>query len=107
MHDFVRSGRGELDRQKVVDCWNRIFGHRPFVNLLPEGEFPDVAHVAGTNRIDLSAHADSRTGRYVLCSAEDNLIKGAGGQAIQSMNVCQGTEVGERLRGNLWTTERA
>ena len=89
---------GELDRQKVVDCWNRIFGHRPFVNLLPEGEFPDVAHVAGTNRIDLSVHADSRTGRYVLCSAEDNLIKGAGGQAIQSMNVCQGYEEGAGLR---------
>ena len=89
---------GELDRQKVVDCWNRIFGHRPFVNLLPEGEFPDVAHVAGTNRIDLSVHADSRTGRYVLCSAEDNLIKGAGGQAIQSMNACQGYEEGAGLR---------
>ncbi len=89
---------GELDRQKVVDCWNRIFGNRPFVNLLPEGEFPDVAHVAGTNRIDLSVHADSRTGRYVLCSAEDNLIKGAGGQAIQSMNVCQGYEEGAGLR---------
>ena len=89
---------GELDRQKVVDCWNRIFGHRPFVNLLPEGEFPGVAHVAGTNRIDLSVHADSRTDRYVLCSAEDNLIKGAGGQAIQSMSACQGYEEGAGLR---------
>jgi N-acetyl-gamma-glutamyl-phosphate reductase len=83
---------GNPDRERVMVCWNRIFGDRPFVNLLPEGEFPDVAHVAGTNRIDLSVHADTRTGRYVLCSAEDNLIKGAGGQAIQSMNVCQGYE---------------
>lgn len=83
---------GNPDRERVMICWNRIFGDRPFVNLLPEGEFPDVAHVAGTNRIDLSVHADTRTGRYVLCSAEDNLIKGAGGQAIQSMNVCQGYE---------------
>jgi N-acetyl-gamma-glutamyl-phosphate reductase len=81
---------GELDRKKVIDCWSRVFGHRPFVNLLPEGEFPDVAHVTGTNRIDLCVEADSRTGRYTLCSAEDNLIKGAGGQAIQSMNICQG-----------------
>jgi len=88
---------GELDREKVIDCWRRIFDHRPFVNLLPEGEFPDVAHVTGTNRIDLSVHADPRTGRYVLCSAEDNLIKGAGGQAIQAMNVCQGYEEEEGL----------
>ena len=89
---------GELDRKKVIDCWNRIYGHRPFVNLLPEGEFPDVAHVVGTNRIDLSVHPDPRTGKYVMCSAEDNLIKGAGGQAIQSMNVCQGYDEGEGLK---------
>ena len=84
--------QGDLDRAKVIDCWSKTFGKRPFVNLLPEGEFPDVAHVVGTNRIDLSVQADQRTGRYILCSAEDNLIKGAGGQAIQSMNVCQGYE---------------
>jgi N-acetyl-gamma-glutamyl-phosphate reductase len=89
---------GKLDREKVVDCWNRIYGHRRFVNLLPEGEFPDVAHVVGTNRIDLSVHSDPRTGRYVLCSAEDNLIKGAGGQAIQAMNVCQGYDESEGLK---------
>ena len=80
---------GKLDRRRVLESWSAIFGHRPFVNLLPEGEFPDVKHVTGTNRIDLSVHADDRTGRYVICSAEDNLIKGAGGQAIQAMNVCQ------------------
>ena len=35
-------------------------------------------------------HLDSRTNRLVICSTEDNLIKGAGGQAIQSMNICEG-----------------
>ena len=67
------------------------------MHLLDEGEFPDVAHVAGTNRIDLSVNEDKRTGRYTICSAEDNLIKGAGGQAVQSMNICQGYEEGEGL----------
>lgn len=90
--------KGKLDREKVVDSWQRIYGHRRFVNLLPEGEFPDVAHVVGTNRIDLSVHTEPRTGRYVLCSAEDNLIKGAGGQAIQSMNICQGYDESEGLK---------
>ena len=98
MLDCVRSGARRIGQAKGCRLLEPIFGHRPFVNLLPEGEFPDAAHVAGTNRIDLSAHADSRTGRYVLCSAEDNLIKGAGGQAIQSMSVCQGYEEGAGLR---------
>ena len=44
----------------------------------------------GIIQIDFSGLADPRTNRYVLCSTEDNLIKGAGGQAIQAMNLCQG-----------------
>ena len=54
--------------------------------------FPETSAVTGTNRIDFSLPLDERTQRYVICSAEDNLIKGAGGQAIQAMNVCQGYE---------------
>jgi N-acetyl-gamma-glutamyl-phosphate reductase len=42
--------------------------------------------------VDISAHLDIRTQRVVICSTEDNLIKGAGGQAIQSMNICEGFE---------------
>ena len=63
-----------------------------------EGDFPDVKNVVGTNRIDMTVHEDNRTGRYVICSAEDNLIKGAGGQAIQAMNICQGYDEGDGLQ---------
>ena len=53
--------------------------------------------MVGTNRIDISVSADRRTGRYIICSAEDNLLKGAGGQAVQSMNICQGYDEGAGL----------
>ena len=46
----------------------------------------------------MTVHEDNRTGRYVICSAEDNLIKGAGGQAIQAMNICQGYDEGDGLQ---------
>jgi N-acetyl-gamma-glutamyl-phosphate reductase len=91
------SAKEGLNRKKVWDSWKSFYRGRKFVHLLDEGEFPDVAHVAGTNRIDLSVNEDKRTGRYTICSAEDNLIKGAGGQAVQSMNICQGYEEGEGL----------
>ena len=65
--------------------------------LEDEGEFPDVKHVVGTNRIDIAVNEDHRTGRYIFCSAEDNLLKGAGGQAVQSMNICQGYDEGTGL----------
>lgn len=71
-------------------AWEEVYQHRPFVSLLEPGVFPDTAAVARTNRIDLNAFADSRTGRFVLTSAEDNLVKGASGQAVQIFNLMHG-----------------
>ncbi|MBT5910093.1 MAG: N-acetyl-gamma-glutamyl-phosphate reductase, partial [Opitutae bacterium] len=82
--------KGRLDTKGVENCWKQKYAGRPFTQMLPSGEFPDVAHVTGTNRIDFSVVADERTGRYILTSAEDNLLKGAGGQAVQAMNICSG-----------------
>ena len=82
--------QGSPDAQAVEDCWAHRYEDRPFAHPLPSGEFPDVAHLVGSNRVDFSVVADQRTGRYVVTSAEDNLIKGAGGQAVQAMNLCAG-----------------
>lgn len=67
--------------------WRSTYGASPFVQLLPSGETPDTAHVVGTNRVDMSAVHDPRTGNFVITSAEDNLVKGASGQAVQIMNL--------------------
>lgn len=71
-------------------AWNACFAGRPCVAVLPEGQFPDTAHVVGTNRVDVSAVYDPRTGNFVITSAEDNLLKGAGGQAVQLFNIVNG-----------------
>jgi N-acetyl-gamma-glutamyl-phosphate reductase len=73
--------------EQVYAAWRGIYGNRPFVQILSSGETPDTAHVVGTNRIDISAVHDPRTGNFVLTSAEDNLMKGASGQAVQIMNL--------------------
>ena len=88
---------GKLDRNTIIECWKEFYHGRKFVHILDEDEFPDVKNVVGTNRIDISISADHRTGRYIICSAEDNLLKGAGGQAVQSMNTCQGYDEGAGL----------
>ena len=74
----------------LYDTWRDCFDRSPFVSILPAGTFPDTALVVGSNRIDISATYDPRTGNYVLTSALDNLLKGAGGQAVQIMNLCCG-----------------
>jgi N-acetyl-gamma-glutamyl-phosphate reductase len=76
--------------ESVYAAWRAAYAGRPFVAILPAGETPDTAHTVGTNRVDISAVHDSRTGNFVLTSALDNLVKGASGQAVQIMNLWLG-----------------
>ncbi|MEO7413733.1 MAG: N-acetyl-gamma-glutamyl-phosphate reductase [Opitutaceae bacterium] len=78
--------------ETLYATWRSGYGNSPFVQILPSGETPDTAHTVGTNRIDISAVHDPRTGNFVITSAEDNLVKGASGQAIQIMNLWCGFE---------------
>lgn len=70
--------------------WQNYYNDKPFVSLLESGTTPDSKWVCQTNRVDFSAIADPRTGNLIITSAEDNLMKGAAGQAIQIMNVWHG-----------------
>jgi N-acetyl-gamma-glutamyl-phosphate reductase len=76
--------------ESLYASWQATFAGKPFVSILASGETPDSAHVTGTNRLDVSAVHDVRTGNFVLTSAEDNLMKGASGQAVQIMNLWLG-----------------
>ena len=78
--------------ESLYAAWQSRYADRPFVQLLPTGETPDTAHVVGTNRVDMSAVHDPRTGNFVITAAEDNLVKGASGQAVQIMNLWCGFE---------------
>jgi len=72
---------------EVREVWQSAFAGRHFVRLLDENTLPESKYVVGTNRIDLSARHDLRTNRFLLSSTEDNLLKGASGQAVQVMNL--------------------
>jgi N-acetyl-gamma-glutamyl-phosphate reductase len=73
--------------ETLYAAWRKTYAGAPFVHLLPSGETPDTAHTTGTNRIDMSAVHDPRTGNFIITSAEDNLVKGTSGQAVQIMNL--------------------
>jgi N-acetyl-gamma-glutamyl-phosphate reductase, common form len=72
----------------VKACWEKAFADEPFVRL-PDS-LPDVKNVNGTNFCDIAVREDSRTGRLIILSAEDNLVKGAAGQAVQNFNIMAG-----------------
>jgi N-acetyl-gamma-glutamyl-phosphate reductase len=77
----------DVSIEALYGAWKEAYAGRPFVQILPSGETPDTALTVGTNRIDISAVYDPRTGNFILTSAEDNLMKGASGQAVQIMNL--------------------
>lgn len=86
---IVVPGAGEKLEQAYA-TWNSSYQNKPFVSLLEPGNTPDSKWVCQTNRIDFSAIGDPRTGNLIITSAEDNLMKGAAGQAIQIMNLWHG-----------------
>jgi len=61
-----------------------------FIRVLPNGAAPATRHVRGSNFVIMSVHADRVPNRAILMAVEDNLVKGASGQAVQNMNVMAG-----------------
>ncbi len=78
------------DFSKIGPTLETAYKDSHFVRLRGEGASPDTKHVVGTNFIDIGWHHDPRTGRVILQSCEDNLGKGAAGQAVQSFNLMIG-----------------
>jgi len=79
-----------VDAEQIAACYKKAYGDEPFVRLLDGKNLPDTKNVAGTNAIEIAWRLDPRTGRLIVMSAEDNLVKGAGGQAVQSLNLICG-----------------
>lgn len=78
---------------KSVDIqalFEATYADEPFVRVLPAGVFPATQHVRGSNCCDIALQKDERTGRLILMSAIDNIVKGASGQAVQNMNLMYG-----------------
>jgi N-acetyl-gamma-glutamyl-phosphate reductase len=81
----------------LAGCLADAYGAEPFVDLVGPGGGPGLAAawpstraVATTNRAQVAAAADPRTGRVVAAAAIDNLVKGAAGQAVQCANLALG-----------------
>jgi N-acetyl-gamma-glutamyl-phosphate reductase len=84
--------RPGIGAEAVGEALAAAYAASPFVRLLGRGGCADTKNVTRTNFIDIGWQHDPRTGRVLLLSAEDNLGKGAGGQAIQSFNLMFGLD---------------
>ena len=72
---------------EVIALYRDFYDGEPFVRICRKGQFPNLSSVVGSNLCDIGVTVDKRTGRLIVVSVIDNLIKGASGQAIQNMNL--------------------
>ena len=80
----------KLTEEAISACYKKSYGTEPFIRLLEGNSLPDTKNVAGSNILEIAWRLDPRTGRLMVMSAEDNLLKGASGQAVQSLNIVCG-----------------
>lgn len=74
-------------QDRVAAAYQAAYAEEPFVRVLTGKALPDTKNVVGTNHLELAWRLDPRTGRLIVLSAEDNLLKGASGQAVQCFNL--------------------
>ena len=85
------------DAADVRAAWELAYADEPFVELLPEGQWPTTAATVGANTALVQVAVDARAGKVVTICALDNLVKGTAGAAVQSMNLALGLPEGTGL----------
>jgi len=83
------------------DLLEAAYAGSPVVAVLPEGVVPELGRVMHTDAVEIGVFDDPPSGRTIVIAAEDNLGKGAAGQAVQNANLQLGLDetAGLRLHG--------
>jgi N-acetyl-gamma-glutamyl-phosphate reductase len=77
-----------LSSDYLRDLYQEFYSDAPFVRIADTA--PGTKHTWGSNFCFIYPAVDKRTGRIIVISSLDNLVKGAAGQAIQNMNIMMG-----------------
>lgn len=83
---------------EAIELLEEAYQNEPFVKIMSEGQVPSIKYVKGTNYCYIGVAVNQRTGRIILISAIDNLVKGASGQAVQNMNIMFGIHETKALK---------
>jgi N-acetyl-gamma-glutamyl-phosphate reductase len=79
-----------LTTDDLLTIYRSFYRASKWVKILPRGTFPQTKWAQGTNLCYIGLEVDQRTGRVIVLSAIDNLMKGQAAQAIQCLNIMMG-----------------
>lgn len=88
-----------VDIDKITETYNKYYGNEQFIEFA-ENNMPSINTVKYSNCCNFGYYYDTKTKNLIICSALDNLIKGASGQAVQNMNIMFGFDENEGLEKN-------
>jgi N-acetyl-gamma-glutamyl-phosphate/LysW-gamma-L-alpha-aminoadipyl-6-phosphate reductase len=95
-HAFLHKGQAPDDEREVWALYREAYADEPFIRLVNSKQglyrYPEPKILAGTNFCDIGFALDAETGRLVVIAALDNMMKGAAGSAVQSMNIMCGLD---------------
>jgi N-acetyl-gamma-glutamyl-phosphate reductase len=80
----------EASNESLQAVFDTRYANEAFVDVLPQGQLPATRDVRGSNRCEIAVRYDAVTHTAIVIAAEDNLVKGASGQAVQNMNLMFG-----------------
>jgi N-acetyl-gamma-glutamyl-phosphate reductase len=78
----------DVTQAQVDALYAEAYDAEPFVRVVTTP--PATKHTTGSNFVHVYVKVDERTGRIIAIAVEDNLVKGAAGQAVQSFNIVHG-----------------
>ena len=84
------TARTAAPQSQLRAAYEKAYDAEPFVHLLPEGQLPKTGAVIGSNAAQLAVAVDDDASMFISIVAIDNLVKGTGGAAVQSMNLALG-----------------
>ncbi len=88
----------KMGLEEVHRLYQEFYKDERFVRVMEPGKIANLRNVKYSNYCDISLHTDERTGRLIVVSTIDNMVKGAAGQAIQNMNLMFGLDESAGLK---------
>lgn len=91
-HSFLKEEHSDITPDELRKFYEKTYGKEYFIKLMDDGEIPHLSSVRGSNFVHIGGFEIDDTGRIVMLSCIDNLVRGASGQAIQNMNIMLGLD---------------
>ena len=82
----------EISNEALQELFESTYRDEQFVDVMPFGSHPETRSTRGSNMLRIALHRPANGATLIVLVVQDNLMKGAAGQAVQCMNLMFGLQ---------------